>query len=104
MDRAEAEIATIELENENGLDVRSDFITQTQNHIDRGYGVGRYEGIRTDEHGDHRTTFSTRVGTEELHDVAPTTQSGEADEGVLRSRLVEEAQSEETGTDDRQGS
>ncbi|WP_261876008.1 hypothetical protein [Mycobacterium marinum] len=101
MERAEAEIASIELENENGIDVNSDFIAQTQNHIDRGYGDGRYEGIRTDEDGDHRTTFSTRVGAEELHDEAPTTESGEVDEGVLRSRLVEETQSEETGDDDR---
>ncbi|WP_077077579.1 hypothetical protein [Mycobacterium numidiamassiliense] len=99
MENAEAEIANIELENQNGIDINSDFISETQSHIDRGYGDGRYEGVRTDDDGTHKTSFSTRVGTEELHDEAPTTESGEVDESVLRSRLADETQSEETGDD-----
>ncbi|MBO8148249.1 hypothetical protein HX746_18310 [Rhodococcus erythropolis] len=101
MEAAEAETVRVEMESDRGINMNSQFLTETQIHIDRGYGDARYTGVREDENGEHQSTFNTSVGVEELNDELVAQENGEVDQSTLRSHLVRTAASEETVSGER---
>jgi hypothetical protein len=95
MNAFEADVVRMEIESDTGVNTGAGFLADTQRHIDRGYGEARYAGVRVDGSGEHRTSFNTSVGIEELNDEVPVGDNGEVDPTELRNRLrvtVEELQ------------
>ena len=98
MEDAEAEVVTLELQNEAGLDLTAPFVAQTEHHVARGYGDARYIGTAEDASGVHETVYSTKLGAEEISDEEPADpQTGEVAPESLRQRLEGLAVLEETG-------
>lgn len=87
MNDFEAEVVRMEIESDTGVNTQARFLTDTQRHIDRGYGEARYAGVRVDGDEEHHTSFNTRVGVEELNDEVPVADNGEVDPNELRRRL-----------------
>lgn len=84
MESAEAEVAHAELSAQDGINVDSSFIQQTQHHIDRGYGNSKWFGYRSDTQ--EKTAFSSEVGEEEpMRRI--TDASGEVPPAVLKDVL-----------------
>jgi hypothetical protein len=83
---------TIRLEaiNEDaGIDLESDFIKETEGHIERGYGDAEYKGTKGQGSDARESVYVTRVGSEEDSEEAtvdPTT--GEVPTDTLRDMLA----------------
>lgn len=66
LEQAEAEYAKLEIASKDGLDLEADFLQQTLDHVDRGYGAAEFRGIRSIAGGNTvETTYSTEVGSED---------------------------------------
>ena len=99
-EQTESQVVSFELNSDNGVNMQAPFLVDSQNHIDRDYGEGRYSGVRQDPDGEHTSTFDTRGGLEELSDELPTQDNGEVQQGDLRARLVQSLSEAETQSDD----
>ena len=66
MESAEAEVVTLEMSSDDGLDLESPFLRETQLHTDRGYGEADFTGTRRGD-GDTsvETKYSSLAGAEE---------------------------------------
>lgn len=77
-------------ENADGLNVDAPFIAQSQNHVDRGYGDGRYAGVIETSEGDIRDSrYNTAVGVEEQNEELAANPNGEVNQDVMRQRLLD---------------
>lgn len=104
MEESEAEVVSLEVENEAGINLDAPFIAQTEHHVERGYGDARYVGLARDESGVHETVFSTKLGTEETTDeVAVDPKTGEVPQEALREHLETAGYPEETGQREGEG-
>lgn len=98
MEDAEAEVVTLELQNDSGLNLDAPFVAQTENHVERGYGDARYVGVVEDVSGVHESVYSTKLGAEEISDEeAVDPDTGEVAPESLRHRIEGQAVLEETG-------
>ncbi|GEE01437.1 hypothetical protein nbrc107696_18830 [Gordonia spumicola] len=76
--------------NDAGLNVEADFIQQSQNHVERGYGDGRYTGVIEMADGTEIvSTYNSAVGDEEQSEELATNPNGEVNLDVLREHLLE---------------
>lgn len=76
IEQANAEVARLELQAENGIDLDSPFLDQTLRHIENNYGEARLIGVRADG---TESTYSTAMHAEELTTEAATNADGEVD-------------------------
>lgn len=86
MSQLSSEVIQLEAQSDNGLDINSPFIVETESHIERGYGDGEYRGLS--DAGE--SLYSTKVGAEEqseLREVDPST--GEVSQEDLRGVLLD---------------
>ncbi|AFA74205.1 hypothetical protein GPOL_c31900 [Gordonia polyisoprenivorans VH2] len=82
--------ATAIFENAAGLDVDAEFIKQSQNHVDRGYGDGRYTGVIDGPDGEETVSkYNSAIGIEEQNDELAADPNGEVNVDVMRSHLLE---------------
>ncbi|MGW6035206.1 hypothetical protein ACWFOS_16255 [Gordonia terrae] len=82
--------ATAIFENAAGLDVDAEFITQSQNHVDRGYGDGRYTGVIEGPDGEETVSrYNSAIGIEEQNDELAADPNGEVSGEVMRAHLLE---------------
>lgn len=82
--------ATAIFENAAGLDVDAEFIQQSQNHVDRGYGDGRYTGVIEGPNGEvTESKYNSAIGIEEQNDELAADPNGEVNVEVMRSHLLE---------------
>lgn len=89
MESAEAEVVALELRSEEGLELDSPFLAQTQHHIERGYGEARYTGVVDDVSGARETVYSTKFGSEEVSaELAADPGTGEVPLPVMREHLA----------------
>ncbi|ERS41840.1 hypothetical protein HMPREF1287_01162 [Corynebacterium sp. KPL1986] len=78
MEGAEAEVATLEVSSDQGLDLDSSFLQETQLHTERGYGEADFVGIRSDATGQNvETKYSSIAGSEEEAVEIETLENGE---------------------------
>lgn len=76
--------------NDAGLNVEADFIQQSQNHVERGYGDGRYTGVIEMADGTEIvSTYNSAVGDEKQSEALAANPNGEVDLAVLRQHLLE---------------
>lgn len=82
--------ATAIFENAAGLDVDAPFIQQSQHHVDRGYGDGRYTGVIEGSDGEVTVSrYNSAVGIEEQNDELAANPNGEVNLDVMRTHLLE---------------
>lgn len=81
--------ATAIFENAAGLDMNAEFIKQSQNHVDRGYGDGRYTGVIEGPEGGTVSRYNSAVGIEEQNDELAADPNGEVNVEVMRTHLLE---------------
>ncbi|AMY19731.1 hypothetical protein A3Q40_02360 [Rhodococcus sp. PBTS 1] len=82
--------ATAIFENALGLNVDAEFIKQSQNHVDRGYGDGRYTGVKEGPNGEvTESKYNSAIGIEEQNDELAADPNGEVNVEVMRSHLLE---------------
>jgi len=84
MKQLDSEVIQLEARSDSGLDIESPFITETESHVERGYGDGEYRGVSEDG----ESLYFTKVGAEEqaeLRDVDLLT--GEVSQEDLRGVL-----------------
>lgn len=80
LEESDAELAKLELASQEGLDTEASFISETQRHIDAGYGEGQYTGEKIDPNGEVVISrYFTNVGTEEDGRTVRVAEDGEAD-------------------------
>lgn len=90
MEEAEAAVAILELENEDGIDSASQFVAQSQVHVERGYGEARYVGVRGAGTSEAReTVYNSSIGSEEESVDIPVGEDGEVTQADLAEALVE---------------
>lgn len=86
MESAEAEVVSLEMRSEQGLDLSSSFLQETQLHTDRGYGEADFVGIKADSAGQNiETKYSSLAGSEEEAVEVETLENGE----VSNSEIAE---------------
>jgi hypothetical protein len=61
----DSEVMRVEARSESGLDMASNFLLETEGHLDRGYGEGEYRGVRGSGLYETETSYNTRIGSEE---------------------------------------
>lgn len=78
MEAAEAQVVSLEMASDDGLDLNSSFLQETQLHTDRGYGEADFTGIKNAEDGDIiESKFSSLAGAEEEAVEVPVLENGE---------------------------
>lgn len=97
MENAAAEVAALELKSAEGIQTDSPFIQQSQTHVDRGYGVGLYGGVRHAGTPDEsESVYNTRLGAEEDFVDVPTGQDGEVSTNDLMETLADSQGKDDT--------
>ena len=100
MEQAEAEVALLELQAEDGIDTAAPFVAQSQAHVERGYGEARYVGQRNVGTSDQReTVYNTTLGSEEEVVEVAVREDGEVDRSDLAQTLAGDAHEQDTGSD-----
>lgn len=99
MNQFESDVIQLEAQADTGINLQSDFLQETESHIERGYGDGEYKGIRMSDGAE--TIYSTRVGAEEQAELRDVDQeTGEVPPNVMR-RVLSEADEEENASHGR---
>lgn len=82
--------ATAIFENAAGIDVDAEFIRQSQHHVDRGYGDGRYTGVIEGPDGEQTVSrYNSAIGIEEQNDELAANPNGEVNLDVMRAHLLD---------------
>jgi len=102
MDQTAAQVVTLEMQSDEGVDDSAQFIQQTEHHIERGYGDARYVGVRTDSSGQHESAYSTALSGEELFDELAIDATGEVPPEDLSALLDHNRATEQTGRHDNE--
>ncbi|MDO5700793.1 MAG: hypothetical protein Q4P36_04890 [Bowdeniella nasicola] len=85
MENARAKLASLELAAPDGIRYGSSFVSQTQHHVERGYGTSRWEGERPDG---SKTIYSSEVGVETPVELG-VGEDGEVPATAMRNALAD---------------
>lgn len=96
IEQAEAEVVVLEMQADHGINTDTTFITESQEHIDRGYGEGIYRG----ESEGRETVYNTRLEAEETFEEFEVNLDGEVPHESLKTVLNEPLTSGDTDHDD----
>lgn len=90
MEQAEAEVAILELDGDDGIDSEAEFVKQSQAHVERGYGEARYVGIRGVGTSEAReTVYNSSIGSEEESVDVAVGEDGEVAQADMAETLAE---------------
>jgi hypothetical protein len=92
MEELETEAIKLEAFNEHeGVNLDSEFVLQTEEHIELGYGDAEYRGIKRDGGDVHESVYSTSYGVEEDSEEVPVDPgTGEVPTATLRTMISAE--------------
>lgn len=96
LEQSESEVVTLEMQSNDGLNTDFEFITESQEHVEAGYGEATYHGVSED----HESVYSTMLEAEETFEEAEVNAHGEVPHESLKALLDEEATEGETGVDE----
>lgn len=99
LEQAEAEVVSMEIQSDLGIDTAAPFIEESQQHIDAGYGEAVYQG----ESEGHETVYNTKLQSEETYEEFDVTVEGEVPHESLRTALADQHSAGDDVVDDGDG-
>lgn len=87
LESSEAINAFLELKNENGLNIDSSFVSESQSHVESGYGQSVYKGIKPDG---ELSVYNSELGSEEVPHEVNTNEAGEVTDESFTEILSQE--------------